>query len=447
MNERLELWLWGLALFVLSAALLSWWTSGTWKAGLICGISGLFVLTTAASRVTAGQEDARSMRGQPAAGEPAHRPELTQNATPDEDAGAALRWREEGTEPSPGLSSANLSALLEALPEAAIIVSRGRITHSNHAAQTLLGGHIDGADLRLAVRHPAAVGLLGSDSADQPMMTELVGLGAPGQSWQLRVMPIDGGRRLATFTDISTMRAAERMRADFVANASHELRTPLAALTGFIETLTDPVAGGDDATRNRFLTIMEREAHRMRRLVDDLISLSRIEAERYRLPDEPVSLLSLAEEVRAVLRDNHQPRGLDIAPVLVTAGQAMVRGDRAQLSQLLYNLLDNALKYGQPGTPVQISLSPAPGGMIALAISDEGEGIAQEHLPRLTERFYRVDSGRSRALGGTGLGLAIVKHIVERHRGHFRVDSVAGQGTTVHVRLPVLNTPEQLSQI
>jgi two-component system phosphate regulon sensor histidine kinase PhoR len=229
--------------------------------------------------------------------------------------------------------------------------------------------------------------------------------------------------------------AAERMRVDFVANASHELRTPLASILGYIETLGDEKAGADTAVRARFLKIMFDEARRMQRLVEDLISLSRIEAEKYRLPERAVDLAALIGEVRSELFDAQDARSNDIVATLDQTVPPVI-GDRAQLSQMLHNLIGNAMKYGRPNTPVTVKLWRDPVGMVRISVTDEGEGIAPEHVPRLTERFYRVDPGRSRAAGGTGLGLAIVKHIVERHRGRLDVASIVGTGTTITVMLP-----------
>lgn len=173
----------------------------------------------------------------------------------------------------------------------------------------------------------------------------------------------------------------------------------------------------------------------MQQLVDDLMSLSRIEADKHRLPSTPVDLAALAEEVTALCRQNLGQRGADIVAD-ISDDLAPVQGDRTQIAQLLHNLLSNSAKYGRPSTPILVRLTSAPSGMIRLEVSDQGEGIAPEHLPRLTERFYRVDSGRSRAMGGTGLGLAIVKHIVERHRGRLDIASNVGKGTTVSILLP-----------
>jgi two-component system phosphate regulon sensor histidine kinase PhoR len=223
------------------------------------------------------------------------------------------------------------------------------------------------------------------------------------------------------------------MRVDFVANASHELRTPLASLLGFIETLRDE-AGEDPAVRERFLKVMNDEARRMQRLIDDLISLSRIEAEKYRPPDQAVDLTAMVSAVCDELASTNPSRGSDLNTR--AESNVAVIGDRAQLSQLLHNVLGNAMKYGRAGTPVDISVQ-ARDSMAELVVRDHGEGVAIEHLPRLTERFYRVDSGRSRALGGTGLGLAIVKHIVERHRGRLDIASIVGDGTTITILLPL----------
>lgn len=326
--------------------------------------------------------------------------------------------------------------LIDAVSEPLMIIADGRVTHANGAAIALLGTHIVGEQARLAIRHPAAIERLTGPIGLLPRSpVELVGLGAREARWEMHVTAFGEKRRIVHLNDRTGSHAAERMRVDFVANASHELRTPLAAILGFVETLGDDKAGGDPPTRKRFLKVMNDEARRMQRLVDDLMSLSRIEAEKYRLPDTPVDLAQLATEVHAILTDSGSDRGRDLVADIFEP-LPMVVGDRAQLSQLIHNLMGNAMKYGRPGTPVVVHAEPAGDAMVKLTVSDEGEGIAPEHLPRLTERFYRVDSGRSRALGGTGLGLAIVKHIVERHRGRFDIASTVGVGTTVTVLLP-----------
>jgi two-component system phosphate regulon sensor histidine kinase PhoR len=239
---------------------------------------------------------------------------------------------------------------------------------------------------------------------------------------------------LVRLRDKSEAHAAEQMRVDFVANASHELRTPLATVVGYAETLREQGEELDPETRDRFTAIVHDEARRMQRLVEDLISLSRIEAERFSTPREALSLADLVEQVVEESRRAATKCGSDL---LVEAEPDLpsVVGDPIQILQLIENLVSNALRYGRAGTPVTIRLARN-GAMIRLSVSDEGEGIASEHIPRITERFYRVDPSRSRALGGTGLGMAIVKHIVERHRGRLAIESVVAQGTTFHVLLP-----------
>ena len=341
--------------------------------------------------------------------------------------------------PRPAESAAPVPAIhdvIEAIVEPVLIVAEGRVTHANAAALTLLGKHVVGEDVRVAIRHPGAAERLASPlAAVPPGPVTLVGLGTLDQHWDMHVARAAGGQRIVHLIDRTGSQAAERMRVDFVANASHELRTPLASILGYIETLTDDKAGDDPQVRSRFLKIMFDEARRMQRLVEDLISLSRIEAEKYRLPDRAVDLDELIGEVRSELADAHDARGADIVAD-VDADVPPVTGDRAQLSQVLHNLIGNAVKYGRTDTPVIVKLWRDPAGMVRVSVTDEGDGIAPEHLPRLTERFYRVDPGRSRAAGGTGLGLAIVKHIVERHRGRLDVTSVVGTGTTVTVMLP-----------
>jgi two-component system, OmpR family, phosphate regulon sensor histidine kinase PhoR len=321
-------------------------------------------------------------------------------------------------------------ALIEAMNEPLLVLDGFHIRNANAAARALLGDHIVGDYVRLALRHPAATPVLNGDS-DGPVT--LNGLGGFDRLWELSAGTIRPGARLLRLTDRSVQRAAEQMRVDFVANASHELRTPLASLIGFIETLEEANGPADADTRLRFLQIMAGEAKRMQRLIDDLMSLSRIEADRYSAPRDPIDLAGIvrevADEFRSTRRDGHR-LGID------GAEPSIVAGDRGQLHQLVHNVVSNAFKYGREGSPVTVSLRQRHGNVV-LRVVDEGEGIAPEHLPRLTERFYRADPGRSRAIGGTGLGLAIVKHIVERHRGVLDIASELGTGTSVSITLPL----------
>ncbi len=331
-------------------------------------------------------------------------------------------------------SSAALAlAVLDAIEEPALIVSKGKVEAGNQAAQALLGRQMLGRDLRFAIRHPLALDtILAGRDAD----LELVGVGTADRPWHLSVRALSGGSTLVRLADRSALRSAERMRTDFVANASHELRTPLATIIGYAETLAEegPI---DDGMRSRFGATIEAEARRMLRIVEDLMSLSRIEADRYRLPDERVNLAEVARiaiEHSAALADRRRCQ----VGAIIEQGVPTVPGDFAQLLQLADNLIGNALRYGcnDKSCSVEVAVH-SHDSRVTLTVRDRGDGISPEHLPRLTERFYRVDSARSRESGGTGLGLAIVKHIVERHRGKFDIRSAPGQGTEVTVSLPV----------
>ena len=336
-----------------------------------------------------------------------------------------------------------IDTVLDAIRDPLLVIERQHVRHANRAARALLGEHIVGEDIRLAIRHPAAADRLAGRRPGDDTPVELVGLGEHARRFALSVHPLRADARLARLVDRTAIHAAERSRVDFVANASHELRTPLATLLGFIETLEDRNAAEDAATRARFLKIMFGEAKRMQRLVDDLMSLSRIEADKYSLPQDAVPIDRLLADVRAALIAGLE---LDERRIVVLRDDlpCAVAGDRAQLSQLLHNIIGNALKYGRADATVTVDLRCAAPAMIRLAVTDQGDGIPAEHLPRITERFYRVDPGRSRALGGTGLGLAIVKHIVERHRGRLSIDSIVGTGTTVTILLP--RAPEPLPE-
>jgi two-component system phosphate regulon sensor histidine kinase PhoR len=345
---------------------------------------------------------------------------------------------EEKAANAPGLED-----VIEAIDEPLLLVRERKVVRANAAARALLGAHIDGVDVRLAIRHPAAAErLTGEPAAAGAADVEIVGLGEAGRPWLMRLRALPDGSQLVLLLDQGAARAAEQMRVDFVANASHELRTPLATLLGFLETLEDEAAASDPETRARFLSIMSGEATRMRDLVEDLMSLSRIEAERFAAPRDPVDLRPVIDEARDALAQliaAHES-GLVVETDLA---RALVQGDRAQLVQMVVNLVANAVKYGRNGRPVRVVIEAAEGAMLSVAVIDEGEGIAAEHLPRLTERFYRVDPSRSRQVGGTGLGLAIVKHIVQRHRGRLEIASTPGEGTTARALLPAATVTEE----
>ncbi|MCL6683438.1 ATP-binding protein [Sphingomonas alba] len=323
-------------------------------------------------------------------------------------------------------------SLIGVLDEPALIIEGARTAAANDAAKSLLGQRIEDSDLRFAIRHPEALRtILAGKVAD----VEVVGIGSADRPWLLSVRPIERGLTLARLIDQSAGRAAERMRVDFVANASHELRTPLATIAGYAETLADE-GEVDEQTRRRFGSVIQCEARRMLRIVEDLMSLSRIEAERFLAPREAVDL----GEVARLAADHAGPlieKRSCTVELKIESGMPPVAGDFAQLLQTADNLVGNAIRYGCTQENAAVIIEVRRDGDRALfSVHDSGDGIAAEHLPRLTERFYRVDAARSRDSGGTGLGLAIVKHIVERHRGRLTIESQLGQGTTVQVALP-----------
>lgn len=334
-------------------------------------------------------------------------------------------------------------AIVERLPDPLIVLGADRSARrANAAARAAFG-----ADMQAVLRHPGLRGAIDRAFAQGTAQTAELSLPVPVQrDVHTTVIPMDppladGGRAVVVLSDRTRERALERMRADFVANASHELRTPLASLIGFVDTLLGPAADDPPAQR-RFLGIMAEQGARMNRLIDDLLSLSRVELTEHQPPAEQVDLAALIEHLAAGFEPRLRERSVKL-DLRLPAGLAPVLGDADQLAEVAQNLLDNAVKYGREAGTVRVELGPPPPGSrfparpgLVLAVSDQGQGIAREHLPRLTERFYRVDNGRSRAVGGTGLGLAIVKHIVNRHRGQLLIESEVGLGTTVSVWLP-----------
>jgi len=313
-----------------------------------------------------------------------------------------------------------------------LLLDDNRIVIANAEARAVLGRHILGQDARVAFRHPAAVDLL---AREQGGSVTVQGLTGPRSSWQMTRQPIDGRYWLIELINRTAEADISRAHTDFVANASHELRTPLASIIGYVETLAEEGEKADPERARKFLDTVLREARRLQNLVDDLLSLSRVEAEKH---DQPRSKLDLGGLVERAARDGAGPERTERIAIELPPDPILVRGDGEQLEQVVRNLVDNALKYGEPGGPVEISLVPGERQMAVLQVRDRGEGIEPEHLPHLTRRFYRTDPGRSRAAGGTGLGLAIVKHIVERHRGRLDIESRRGQGTTVTIRMPIV---------
>jgi len=325
-------------------------------------------------------------------------------------------------------------AIVDALDEPSLVVERSIVRLANTPARKLLGTGIEGRDVRLAVRHPQALDRI---LAHRSTEIDVTGIGEPGRSWRLVIRELDQHSSLVRIIDRSAAVSAEKMRVDFVANASHELRTPLSTVLGYAETLADEPDLSAELRSNFGRTIRD-EARRMLRIIEDLMSLSRIEADRFLAPRENVSV---GEVVQIAISSASLGRaGQCEFAISIPENLPAVRGDRAQLVQVFDNLLSNALRYGCDRPDCKIEITGERGGRwVTLTVIDHGPGIDREHLPRITERFYRVDAARSRESGGTGLGLAIVKHIVERHRGSLEIKSTLGVGTSVAVRLPLVS--------
>ncbi len=335
------------------------------------------------------------------------------------------------------MSAAEDRVLLERLPDPLLKLDvDAKILWRNASAISAFAG-----ETAALLRHPDVRAALSEALLDgQPVRREMV-LSTPlPRDLEITLIPV-GGPVYMLVSDRTHERALEKMRADFVANSSHELRTPLASLIGFIETLRGPAADDADA-QQRFLSIMAEQAGRMQRVIADLLSLSRIEISEHSPPKEMLHLPPVLERIAAAMEPMLKASEVTLQ-MAVPPDLQRIPADADQLSQVFTNLLDNALKYGKRGGSIQLTASAAPDtrfepGGVVIAVADDGMGIAREHIPRLTERFYRVDKGRSRAIGGTGLGLAIVKHVVNRHRGRLLIESEPGKGTVITIWLPGL---------
>jgi two-component system, OmpR family, phosphate regulon sensor histidine kinase PhoR len=341
-----------------------------------------------------------------------------------------------------------LEAVIAGVPDPVIALDRnGRVLTVNESARSLAPALRLGEPVSLALRMPELIEAIGRAYATGDEQRVEYSERVPLDRWfEVIVKPVRRDPKLRmpdlvlmTFHDLTPLRRVEEMRADFVANASHELRTPLAALSGFIETLQGS-ARDDAKARERFLPIMQEQARRMARLIDDLLSLSRIELNAHRRPDTPVDLVPIVRQVADGLQTLARDRGVTVQ--VDAANAVRVPGDRDELVRVFENLVENALKYGASGKRVDIGLSEgeSPEGEqeARISVRDYGPGIAPEHVPRLTERFYRVDVRESRAQGGTGLGLALVKHILNRHHGRLLIESMPGAGATFTVYLPLV---------
>ena len=337
--------------------------------------------------------------------------------------------------------------LLEHFPDPVVVVDSSRlVVAANKPARDFLPSNYFGRDLAMSLRHPdilAAVDNAFSSGVDEDCEISLPG--AVPRIFDLRVFSLQneasgGVEAVLVFRDVTSAKRSDQMRADFVANVSHELRSPLSAMIGFIETLRGP-AKDDDEAQVRFLAIMQGEAQRMSHLIQDLLSLSSVEVNEHIAPTSAAKIDTILNDLRETLAPRAAERNMTIE-LDVWKGLPTVIGDPDQLHQVFRNLVDNSISYGKEGSLIwvgaqRIDRMPHVGGPgVSVSVRDEGEGIPDEKIPRLTERFYRADKGRSRSMGGTGLGLAIVKHIVSRHRGTLLVESEVGKGSTFTVTVP-----------
>ncbi|MAY61347.1 MAG: phosphate regulon sensor histidine kinase PhoR [Rhizobiales bacterium] len=331
-------------------------------------------------------------------------------------------------------------AVLSAL-DIPIIVIDGETTviFANPAAVSQFGAFSERAILSGRIRSPQILDMVAQVIADGRTRTIENAERVPSERWyEVRAASVEGeGLYVLSFRDLTEARRMDRMRTDFVANASHEMRTPLASLVGFIETIQGP-ARNDPKAQERFLGIMLEQASRMSRLIDDLLSLSRLEMRAHVAPTGEVDVSAICRHVIDALRPMADELGVEIS-LQTPEAPTTVTGDRDELIQVMENLIENACKYGQSGKRVDVEVKREEGGTIIASVRDYGPGIERQHVPRLTERFYRVDVDSSRAKKGTGLGLAIVKHILTRHRARLVVTSEPGQGSTFGVRFPAPN--------
>ncbi|KKC35395.1 hypothetical protein WH87_16655 [Devosia epidermidihirudinis] len=339
-------------------------------------------------------------------------------------------------------------AFADALTDPCMVLDRRMVLlHANDAARRQFTTLADGRPITLSIRNPELLNAI--DTVNRTGAAAIVELHEtlPSETWdRVVVAPLarpgidwasDENRQwIVTVQSLTELKRVEALRSDFIANASHELRTPLASLLGFIDTLLGPAAK-DAVAREKFLGIMRGQAERMSKLIDDLLSLSRIEMHQHVRPTGSIDLAGLLREVREGLSMQAKASELDVQLSLFE-GPTTTTGDRGQLYEVFENLLDNAIKYGAGGKTVELSLAPSsrPGFQHQVTIIDHGPGVEPEHVPRLTERFYRIDADITRKKKGTGLGLAIVKHIVNRHRGQLTIRSKPGEGMRVDVFLP-----------
>jgi len=347
------------------------------------------------------------------------------------------------------------SRIVQGFPSPLLMIDADRkVVEANRHARDMFGPDIIGNDVSFYLRQPSALDAVrDAIQSGRPEQREFQVSSPVERFYTVFANRIDQAAQaydedtesdffvVIAIQDITKSKLSDKMRVDFIANASHELRTPLSALIGFIETLSGPAADDKEA-QERFLPIMAQEADRMIRVIDDLLSLSRIELGKHVPPREVISLDSVATNVsqslQVALSDANKTLELDVEDNL-----PKIIGDRDQIIQVFQNLITNSIKYSRAESCIRLVVGTAPNGIIRAQVIDQGDGIAPEHIPRLTERFYRVDTARSRQIGGTGLGLAIVKHIVERHRGDLSIESDVGVGTTITVNLPAMDAAQE----
>lgn len=344
------------------------------------------------------------------------------------------------------------ASMLDGLPDPVFLVDQSLIiVDYNRAARRLLGDKALGARLDVSLNSPDVIQAITDSLAGTPSTRSEVFLPYPVARnfefsvWRLPKLTSRGPAwAMVILHDVTASKKADQMRADFVANVSHELRSPLSSLLGFIETLRG-VARDDPEATDRFLEIMETEALRMTRMINDLLALSRVEVEEHIRPENSMELPPVLDQVAATLGKRAEERGMPIRLELPDDLPA-ITGIPDELTQVFQNLVANAINYGRARTPIRVVAQPnvrIPGTenpAVAVSVINRGEGIPAEDIPRLTERFYRMDKGRSRSMGGTGLGLAIVKHIVARHRGFLDIKSELGGETTFTVFLPTADS-------